>query len=448
MNRRITLPELADGVAKRATVPVSFAEKFVQSFFDVVEEALVKEKLVKVKGLGTFKLVDVDARESVDVNSGERILLAAHSKVTFTPDAGLRDAINRPFADFETVILNDSTPTEKMEAIDNEAETAAEGEVQAEKEPVMVVEPKVEAAAQVVEAAESAVEAEPVVEAVPVVEAEPEVKSEPVAEAAPAVEAEPEAEAEADIAATSETEAAPAVESEPLAETETKTETSEPVEAEATEAGTTAKAQALQSVEPQAVAPETEEQGTNKHEIEGQQTNKQGKDEQKAETETQTNIMRKTIQNILAALLCLFIGYAICYYFRPFELPTLSPAPLEQKATKAEQKEAEETKAPAEATETAKTTETTPAAPSTPAAPAAPAAKPAQSYPQLEGGEYEIVGVKGTEVMSPGKTLLNISLKYYKSTDFVPYICKMNGIDNPDIVPLDKELQIPELKKK
>ena len=155
--------------------------------------------------------------------------------------------------------------------------------------------------------------------------------------------------------------------------------------------------------------------------------------------------MRKTIQNILAALLCLFIGYAICYYFRPFELPTLSPAPLEQKATKAEQKEAEETKAPAEAAETAKTTETTPAAPSTPAAPAA---KPAQSYPQLEGGEYEIVGVKGTEVMSPGKTLLNISLKYYKSTDFVPYICKMNGIDNPDIVPLDKELQIPELKKK
>ena len=149
--------------------------------------------------------------------------------------------------------------------------------------------------------------------------------------------------------------------------------------------------------------------------------------------------MRKTIQNILAALLCLFIGYAICYYFRPFELPTLSPAPLEQKATKAEQKEAEETKAPAEATETAKTTETTPAAP---------AAKPAQSYQQLEGGEYEIVGVKGTEVMSPGKTLLNISLKYYKSTDFVPYICKMNGIDNPDIVPLDKELQIPELKKK
>ncbi|MBQ6433137.1 MAG: HU family DNA-binding protein [Bacteroidaceae bacterium] len=427
MNRRITLPELADGVAKRATVPVSFAEKFVQSFFDVVEEALVKEKLVKVKGLGTFKLVDVDARESVDVNSGERILLAAHSKVTFTPDAGLRDAINRPFADFETVILNDSTPTEKMEAIDNEAETVAEGEVQAEKEPVMVVEPKVEAATQVVEAAESAVEAEP------------EVESEPVAEAAPAVEAESEPEAEADIAATSETEAAPAVESEPLAETETKAETSEPVEAEATEAGTAAKVQALQSIEPQTAAPETEEQGTNKHEIEEQETNEQGKNEQKAETETQTNIMRKTIQNILAALLCLFIGYAICYYFRPFELPTLSPAPLEQKATKAEQKEAEETKAPAEATETAKTTETTPAAP---------AAKPAQSYQQLEGGEYEIVGVKGTEVMSPGKTLLNISLKYYKSTDFVPYICKMNGIDNPDIVPLDKELQIPELKKK
>ena len=391
MNRRITLPELADGVAKRATVPVSFAEKFVQSFFDVVEEALVKEKLVKVKGLGTFKLVDVDARESVDVNSGERILLAPHSKVTFTPDTGLRDAINRPFADFETVILNDTTPTEKMEAIENEQESATKEEPMAETlatvasatEPELVVaEPKAEE--------NSIIEDKAVAE-------EPSAGHEPVAEASPEIEEE--------------------------LVVEDNIEASEPIEAEPAAAAATAQAQALQSTEPQPAATETSQQ----------ENSNQRTDEQ------ESNMTRRTIQNILAALLCLFIGYAICYYFRPFELPTLSPAPQEQKATKAEQKETQETNASTEAAETAETTY---------AAPAAPAAKPAQSYPQLEGGEYEIVGVKGTEVMSPGKTLLNISLKYYKSTDFVPYICKMNGIDNPDIVPLDKELQIPELKKK
>jgi len=70
------------------------------------------------------------------------------------------------------------------------------------------------------------------------------------------------------------------------------------------------------------------------------------------------------------------------------------------------------------------------------------------AYPQVEGGEYYIVGIKGTEVMKAGKTLLNISIKYYQSKDYVEYICVMNGIKNPDIVPLDKELKIPELKHK
>ena len=70
------------------------------------------------------------------------------------------------------------------------------------------------------------------------------------------------------------------------------------------------------------------------------------------------------------------------------------------------------------------------------------------NYPQLQGGAYEIVGVEAVEAMTAGKTLLNLSIKYYGSKDFVDYICVMNGITNPDIVPLDKELKIPELKHK
>ena len=129
MSRRVLLSEIVDGLATRASIPNRFAEDFVQAFFNVIEENLVREKLVKVKGLGTFKLIDVEARESIHVSTGERILLAGHTKVSFTPDPVLRDAVNRPFADFETVVLNEATPTELMERIDEvqvpEADEAA-----------------------------------------------------------------------------------------------------------------------------------------------------------------------------------------------------------------------------------------------------------------------------------------------------------------------------------
>ena len=75
----------------------------------MIEQALENEKTVKIKGLGTFKLVDVDSRESVNVNTGERFQIKGHTKVSFTPDTNLRDTINKPFAHFETVVLNEGT---------------------------------------------------------------------------------------------------------------------------------------------------------------------------------------------------------------------------------------------------------------------------------------------------------------------------------------------------
>lgn len=80
---------------------------FVKTVFEIVEEFIAKDKLVKIKGFGTFKLINVSDRESVNVNTGERIVIAGHSKLTFTPDAALKDAVNRPFADFETTPLNE-----------------------------------------------------------------------------------------------------------------------------------------------------------------------------------------------------------------------------------------------------------------------------------------------------------------------------------------------------
>ena len=75
--------------------------------FSLDRTSLENEKTVKIKGLGTFKLVDVDSRESVNVNTGERFQIKGHTKVSFTPDTNLRDTINKPFAHFETVVLNE-----------------------------------------------------------------------------------------------------------------------------------------------------------------------------------------------------------------------------------------------------------------------------------------------------------------------------------------------------
>lgn len=433
MNRRVNIAELADGIAKRATIPVSYAEKFAQSFFGVIGEALVREKLVKVKGLGTFKLVDVEARESVDVNTGERILLSAHSKVSFTPDAGLRDAINRPFADFETVLLNDGTPTELMEK-----ETAAEVETtsaEAEASPAEATAAAVAAVAAQqlaspaeVEASTVETEPEPVVAEKEEVEAKPEEAEATPAEDMPAEEEPTESAPAEDVPAETEVETAP-VEQEPV-EAEPKTiDASEAMEAEPVEvAEPTTEAvadEAAAEVEaPNDQTPETLAEINN--------------NESENEIETsKTNSMNNIIKNILAALVCMFIGYAICYYFRPFELPTLSPATQTEKSEVTTDDEQAKDAAATEQTE----------ATAEPQA-AAPAPQVKNDYPQIEGGEYVIVGVLANDTMKAGKMLTKMAIQYYGDKDLYTYICKMNNIENPDIVPLNMPLVIPKLEKK
>ena len=104
---KTALQLIADAVAKKHKITVKEAEKFVSAMFDVVNEGLKNDKLVKVKGLGTFKVQAVKPRESVNVNTGERVLIEGHDKVSFTPDASMKELVNKPFAQFETVVLND-----------------------------------------------------------------------------------------------------------------------------------------------------------------------------------------------------------------------------------------------------------------------------------------------------------------------------------------------------
>lgn len=94
--------------------------------FSLDRTSFGERKDCKIKGLGTFKLIDVDSRESVNVNTGERFQIKGHTKVSFSPDANLRDTINKPFAHFETVVLNENTILEDTPIEDTEEEEAGE----------------------------------------------------------------------------------------------------------------------------------------------------------------------------------------------------------------------------------------------------------------------------------------------------------------------------------
>jgi nucleoid DNA-binding protein len=184
MENKITLSQLARTLAQKMGMPQKKAEAFLKEFFDSIAENVKTDKLVKVKGLGTFKLIDVNDRESVNVHTGERIVIPGHSKLSFTPEASLRDAVNRPFADFQTVVINDETNLEDMERVpQEEPEAVVEPEVveqQAEPEVALEQESAAEQVTPSAEESEELLSSEPEKsELEPVVEVEEEVVAVP-----------------------------------------------------------------------------------------------------------------------------------------------------------------------------------------------------------------------------------------------------------------------------
>ena len=119
---KITIQDLASVLVERWHLGKKEASMFVNEMFFVIQKSLDEEKNVKVKGLGTFKIIDVDDRESVDVNTGDRVLIEGHGKITFTPDALMKELVNKPFSQFETVVLNEGVDF-KEAAVDQPEET-------------------------------------------------------------------------------------------------------------------------------------------------------------------------------------------------------------------------------------------------------------------------------------------------------------------------------------
>ena len=211
------------------TLDKKTCEAFARTLFEVVEEALLSDKFVKVKGFGTFKLVAVSDRESVNINTGERFQIEGHTKVSFIPDNTLKEEINRPFAHFETIDLSDETEQAELDAIDAAAAEEALENEEAEETVEEVAEemPADEPTEEVVE--------EEVKEEVP----EEVLKEEPVEEAEEPME-EPVATEPQTIVTAEKKEEEPAKAEEPAADTTLESEKAPEPEAEEQEEAPTA----------------------------------------------------------------------------------------------------------------------------------------------------------------------------------------------------------------
>ena len=179
---KLAIQEIAAVLVEKNGMEKREANQFVQAMFSLIQERLESDQTVKVKGLGTFKMISVEARESVSVRTGERVTISGHSKVTFTPDATMKELVNKPFSQFETVVLNDGV---EFEDIKEEAPVAEEEPAVAEEvltvvgeEPAVVEEEPVVIAdepAAVVEEPEEAPVAQPLMD---VVEEQPDADAE------------------------------------------------------------------------------------------------------------------------------------------------------------------------------------------------------------------------------------------------------------------------------
>ena len=177
MQSKLNLSQLTDLYCSVSNNSKTVNAGFVKSFFETIVEEVLNGKTVRVRGLGTFKRITIEDRESVNVNTGERIVIPGHFKVSLVPDPALKELLNKPFADFDTIIIDERYDTEK-EAEEGAADTAVPDtgntESVPEQEPESVPEPESE----------------------PEPEAEPEPESEPESEPEPQIESEPEPELE------------------------------------------------------------------------------------------------------------------------------------------------------------------------------------------------------------------------------------------------------------
>ncbi len=399
MENKITIIDLAEGLAKRKHIQRKDAELFIRTVFETIQERLLEGDPVKVKGLGTFKLITVNSRESVNVQTGERIVIDSHAKVSFTPEKALSDRVNRPFADFETVALNDATKTEDMERIDlPEPEATEEPTTEAIQAPL----------ADIVEPAAEVAQAEPEEIVLPepeVAQAEPEAIVEPTPE---------------------EVEPTPEVVEEPIVEPVVEETTPEPVIEDEP------KVESIAAEEPK-VEPIAEEEPKVEPVQEVQSAPAAFMDKQDKEPAGADAVEKKSrnLTRWLLFLMLLLVAALILFLL-------FGPKGYEGEAVEREDTTQVEQK------------DTIEAVPATPAKPTKSAEELAADYPQVPNGEYWIVGTKTTHVLEKGEDLSKLALEHYGDKKLINYIIHYNGysMQKASNLFVGTEVKLPELVKK
>ncbi len=407
MNEKITIQDLANVLANKHSMEKKDAEQFIKGMFELVEEALSTEKYVKVKGLGVFKLTDVESRESINVNTGERIEIQGHTKISFTPDNSIKELINKPFSHFETVILNEGV---ELEETNEESQTPTISE---SSETTDIIEKVVE---------ESTIDIQQTTIEIIDTKTEEEVIAEEKEETVVVTEATDTPEYKVEESSS-----------------DTYIETSDVIDDELKndEKGEFEIDESIDEPNEQAMA-------NNEEIISETSVNEEGETPQEQEEEEKTN---KSLILITILLILIIIGGAYWLFGSSDsdeESPTIentevsienTDSPIDNISTQPEQVKTEpdiqEVKSNKEDNIVSVISDE----------------KVASIGDTLD---YRIVGTKTTHILQSGETIIKVALKYYGAKNYWPYIAKHNEktIKNANNVPKGTKLLIPELAPK
>lgn len=427
MNNKLGIQDLALALAERYGMDQKSAQTFVKTVFEIVEEYVAIDKLVKIKGFGTFKLTNVSDRESINVNTGERIVIAGHTKLSFTPDSALKDAVNQPFSDFETTPLNESTSVEEMERIPTSGEDASVKEEETNEEIEETV----------LEVVEESVYEEPTADVVATMgtESQDDLVEEP----------EPQQESVVEVS------------QDDSEESETEQVSEQPEE----EDGDAEVEQQEEEEKVTQVTPRIETPSV--HRPNDENPNYPMASDIEEHPRTSRGCDRYTWLYTIFIIAMMALAYVAGHY-RVLDMVDISIYPeTETQETKdanvTEQKE-EPVSAPVQTivqdslsadTTATDTVVSTPKATKTQSVSVTEEdpAEVAKYFPQVPGGEYWIVGDAGyVHHMQVGETLYRIARKELGSQDLVQYLIVFNKFEDPNIIHTGDPIRIPKLVKK
>ena len=446
MKQKLLLSDFAQWLSEKEGITKKEAQTFLRTLFQIVEQGLTDDQFVKIKGLGTFKLVTVNERESVNINTGERFQIGEHNKIAFIPDASMKEIINRPFAHFESVDLSDETDTAELDAVDeavkqefppiSEEETSTAEEsipttvevITESSHPTSLPEKQKDVTEEVSE--ESNLTEEIPTEIATITEGLEEKKAEEKAETETLAQAEePEALAQAE-----ETEAlAQAEETETLAQAEAVAITAKETasESQASEENLTPEETPIQVV---STSEKTDAMGTEAEISVSQPTTLTVSGAAVEEEEdTRRPWLRRTLMALFVLLLCTASYFA--GYYRLLCPPCASTAPTAP-ATKVQPDSAQAKKPQAAKKDSA----------------AVSAASQTVSKPlnevkdSVKQPQKQEEAVTRTHTIRVGDNLSRIARKYYGDDHYVDFIIRKNNLKNADNIHVGKVLVLPPLE--